>query len=87
MKIACVFLLSGCAAAAPTTTAVCQARAAMPVDRVAIVSVAAQNNTTADDVSNQFVSACSAQIDNDIQEIEKNLLGIAADGGAQEKKP
>lgn len=87
MKFAYALLLSGCAAAAPTSTAVCQARAAMPADRVAIVSVAAQNNATADDVSNQFVSACSEQIDNDIQVIEKNLLGIAADGGAQEKKP
>lgn len=88
MKTIYALLLSGCATTAPTSAAVCQARADFPVDRTAIVSIAAQNNALADDVRSQFVTACSSQIDNDIGEIEKNLLGIAAaDGGAQEKKP
>jgi hypothetical protein len=74
-------------AATPTSANICQARASLPADQTAIASVAAKNSAAPSDVQNQFVSACSAQIDNDIEQIEKDLLGIAADAGAQEKKP
>jgi hypothetical protein len=90
VKFLIALVAIGCAtqpATAPTSTGICQARAVLPVDQTAIASVATQNNTTPSDVQGQFVSACSAQVDNDIGIIEHDLLGIAAgDAGVQEKK-